>query len=207
MEDFHRRSITTSRHLAGANAFRISDCDYASPHQAIGVDHEDWEPEPQTEPSQPEWDNQSVRTVVDSNHLSPYSSAAMHRPGSTTSLSSTLGPLDSPRRLPAGDRRSDASGPDYFALRPSEANTPAGTPPESPGNYGDFLSRANKQIARDQRHVPDPFLDEPVAPNRPFNNHNRLSSVESISSIMDEKGASSPLNKAIASVNWLLWTL
>ncbi|KAJ7777588.1 modular protein with glycoside hydrolase family 13 and glycosyltransferase family 5 domains [Mycena maculata] len=62
--------------------------------------------------------------------------------------------------------------------------------------YDNFLERANRTIAWDQRHAPDPFLDA-SAQARPFASH-RISSASSISSIVDEK-ASSPLNKAIAS--------
>lgn len=42
--------------------------------------------------------------------------------------------------------------------------------PSSPAtaNYGDFLSRANKLIAKDQCHVGDPFLAGTAAPPRPF---------------------------------------
>ena len=63
--------------------------------------------------------------------------------------------------------------------------------------YGSFLDRANRTIARDGRHAPDPFLE---APFRPFGIHNG-SSVESIATIVDEK-PNSPLNKAMASVSY-----
>jgi len=93
------------------------------------------------------------------------------------------------------------TGEDYFS-QCTVSELGEGTP--SGDDYQDFLSRANRRIAREQWHVPDPFLDgENMAPNRPFGAHNRISSAESISSIMDEKGASSPLNKAIASVRLL----
>jgi alpha-1,3-glucan synthase len=98
------------------------------------------------------------------------------------------------------DRASVASdmSEDYFSQR--RGSTMTGSPGAAPQDYGHFLDRANKQIARDKKHVPDPFLEPGMAaPNRPFGPHSRVSSVESISSIVDEK-QNSPLNKAIASV-------
>ena len=78
-----------------------------------------------------------------------------------------------------------------------------GTPTtESPnGGYENFLFRANKTIAKDQRHAPESFLDSAVAaPRKPFSEHSWNSSRDSIASIVEEKSAS-PLNKAIASVS------
>lgn len=197
-EDFHRRSITTSRALAGEMAFRTSDCDASGGPVAANLDHDDWDPVHQAEPSQPDWDAQSIRTVNSPNHLSP-GGPTLRRPASSASLASTLAPGQyDPNRA--------SSDTDYFSQphgssSENGASPFADTPTPGSAGYGDFLSRANRQIARDQRHVPDPFLDDtPVAPNRPFGAHSRVSSVESITSIMDEKGASSPLNKAIASV-------
>ncbi|OBZ75598.1 Cell wall alpha-1,3-glucan synthase mok13 [Grifola frondosa] len=187
MEDFHRRSITISRSVAGANAWRPSDGGSPGGH-AIG-EHEDWDPEDQAYPSQPDWDARSVNE-------SPRISA----PGSPGQWSQeTLTPVEShlaaPRLLGPDDRRgsfstdvSDNEG-DYFA-----PNRPTS---DARQDFGNFLERANRTIARDQKHVPDPFLDA-SAPTRPFGAHSRASSVESIASIVDEK-QNSPLNKAIAS--------
>lgn len=193
MEDFHRRSINVSRGLAGANAFRTSDCDGALPRMAYGNDDEDWNPAVQPEPTQPNWDAQSTNNGL----LTPGSH--IPRVSSSGSVSSIGTAMDSSQ---GGHRGSTAEG-DYFSQRTRIGSELGENTPGSGGeeDYGNFLSRANRRIAREQRHVPDPFLDEEnVAPNRPFGAHNRVSSVESISSIMDEKGASSPLNKAIASV-------
>lgn len=195
MEDFHRRSINTSRHLAGANAFRASDCDGALPRMVYGNDDEDWTPAAQSEPTQPNWDAQSSNNQ----YLTP--GGPVPRVGSSGSISSIGTAMDSPR----GNRGSvaSASGEDYFSQR-TRIGSELGEAPAPGEDYQDFLSRANRRIAREQRHVPDPFLDgENLPPNRPFGAHNRISSAESISSIMDEKGASSPLNKAIASVRLL----
>ena len=75
-----------------------------------------------------------------------------------------------------------------------------GTPGTPQQEYGNFLDRANRQIARDKKNVPDPFLEPGMAPPRPFGAHSRVSSVKSISSIVDEK-QNSPLNKAVATVS------
>ena len=75
-----------------------------------------------------------------------------------------------------------------------------GTPPQ---DCGHFLDYTNRQIARDKKRVPDPFLGPGISPpNRPFGAHSRISSVGSTSSIVDGK-QNSPLNKAIAPVSFL----
>lgn len=71
--------------------------------------------------------------------------------------------------------------------------------------YDNFLAAANRQFAKSSgdRNAPDPYFDHRMsqdstnfAPSRPFTAHSRVSSFDSISSIVDEKG-SSPLNKAM----------
>lgn len=183
MEDFHRRSINISRGLAGANAFRTSDCDGGN-GRAI-ADHDDWNPEFQAHPTQPNWDAQSVNEI-------PRSPGPPGSPGQWSQ--DTLTPGGAPPRLvPDGNRASfttDAGSDNesgYFTQNP-----------DGQQNFGNFLEKANRTIAKDHKHAPDPFLD--AAPARPFGAHSRASSVESIASIVDEK-ANSPLNKAIASVN------
>lgn len=194
-EDFHKRSIGASRHVAGPNAWRSTDGDTAG-HQPI-AEIEDWNPVFQADPSQPDWDRNSY---LESAHGSPRNVT----PGSPGNWSSdTLPPpqagdayLAAPTRpKPDGSRSSVGSdmSEDYFA---HARGSPYGSTPQE---YGHFLDRANRQIAKDQKHVPDPFLDPGVLqPNRPFGAHSRVSSVESIASIVDEK-QNSPLNKAIAS--------
>lgn len=153
-------------------------------------DTDDWDPVTQIYPSQPEWDNHSVME-------SPRAGNAGH-PGQWSQETLAVGNdnfLSVPRIVTDGQRNSvDSSNePDYFShSRGSTADTPQG--------YNGFLERANRTIAKDQRQVPDPFLDGAPAPNKPFGGHSRVSSVESISSIVDEK-SNSPLNKAIASVS------
>lgn len=74
-------------------------------------------------------------------------------------------------------------------------------------SYDNFLAAANRQFSKQSggRNAPDPYFDQrnPTmgAPSRPFSMHSRVSSFDSISSIVDEKGASSPLNKAMESVS------
>jgi alpha-1,3-glucan synthase len=105
------------------------------------------------------------------------------------------------------DRASVASdiSEDYFAQRrDSTINGSPGTFSTPQQDYRHFLDRVNRQIARDKKHVPDPFLDPGMAaPNLPFGAYSHVSSVESISSIVGEK-QNSPLKKAIASVSFLI---
>lgn len=171
MEDFHKRSIGNSRNLAGANAWRESDCDGGGLRPMADTD--DWNPVTQAHPTQPEWDARSINDPQ------------VHTPGSPAQWSQ--------ENLPSGasDGRFQE---DYFARSPG-----VDAPGPNTAGYNSFLERANKTIAKDQRNVPDPFLDPGLAPSRPFGAHSRVSSVESISSIVDEK-SNSPLNKAIASV-------
>ncbi|WVQ79175.1 hypothetical protein IAT38_001271 [Cryptococcus sp. DSM 104549] len=81
-----------------------------------------------------------------------------------------------------------------------------GRDPGAAQSYDNFLAAANRQFAESSggRNAPDPFLDHRAStasgtstPERPFTMHSRVSSFDSISSIVDEKGAS-PLNKAMA---------
>ncbi|KAI0341602.1 glycoside hydrolase family 13 and glycosyltransferase family 5 domain-containing protein [Trametopsis cervina] len=182
MEDFHRRSINISRSIAGANAFRASDCDGGS-GRAI-ADHDDWNPEFQAQPTQPNWDAQSINEI-------PRSPGPPGSPGQWSN--DTLTPGGPPRLIGSGNRGSFTTDAGSDTESGYFNDTPRA---ETAQDYGNFLERANRTIAKDQKHVPDPFLD--AAPSRPFGAHSRASSVESIASIVDEK-QNSPLNKAIAS--------
>jgi alpha-1,3-glucan synthase len=84
--------------------------------------------------------------------------------------------------------------------RPSEDGS-VSSQGSSVEGYEDFLERANRTFAKRHRNVPDPFLE--TNPARPFGNHSRISSTESISSIVDEK-YNSVLNKANATVGYLI---
>ncbi|KAF8625783.1 hypothetical protein AX15_005173 [Amanita polypyramis BW_CC] len=175
IEDFHRRSITTSRSAGGTNAWRPSDGGDRRTQPLPETD--DWNPESLAHPTQPEWDGHSAFDTPN------------HSPGHWSQ--ETLAP-----RLPHNDgsARQSYVSDDYFSAHSRNASTTD----LNDGGYNEFLEKANKAIARDQRHAPDPFLDGNPVPTRPFGSHSRVSSVESISSIVDEK-SNSPLNKAIAS--------
>ena len=202
MEDFHKRSINTSRTMAGNNAWRPSDCEVQPTMQAVAVESEDWNPVYQAEPTQPDWDARSVNSDV----------SRMHTPNTPGQWSqTTLAPeqqyLAAPPRITVdehgrrGSFSTDISDNDDYFTRSRAASID--TRNDGQG-FDNFLTRVNRQIAKEQKHIPDPFLDAAsAAPSRPFGGHSRVQSMESISSIVDEK-ASSPLNKAIASVSGLL---
>ena len=129
---------------------------------------------------------------------------------------STLAPYDQrseflaapPRVLGDEHRRGSFSSDvsetiDYFSARGDRSFDTRSSPgtPQSAQNTGkgfdSFLTRTNRQIAKEQRHVGDPFRDSAhAAPNKPFGQHSRILSVESIASVVDEK-SDSPLNKAL----------
>jgi alpha-1,3-glucan synthase len=196
-EDFHSRSINASRSIAGPKAWRKTDGE-SGPLRPIAY-HDDWNPVYQADPSQPDWDRQSYMSSPRTGGGSIPGSPDVMTPGTGTDSF-----LQAPHRRNPDSRASISSdmSEDYFTQRHgSTINGSPGTPQQ---DYGKFLDRANRQIARDKKHVPDPFLEPGMAPpNRPFGSHSRVSSVESISSIVDEK-QNSPLNKAIASVGFLV---
>ena len=186
MEDFHKRSINNSRSIAGANAWRESDCDGGGLRPMADTD--DWNPVTQAHPTQPDWDTRSIND-----------NPQIHTPGSPGQwIQEVLTPTGDSSQVRLHDPRTAYSndGDDYFTRqRGSMVDTQEG--------YNGFLERANKTISKDQKHAPDPFLEGGLAPNRPFGAHSRVSSVESISSNVEDK-SKSPLNKAIASVYLLI---
>ncbi|KAF8522241.1 glycoside hydrolase family 13 and glycosyltransferase family 5 protein [Hysterangium stoloniferum] len=170
MEDFHRRSISTSRGVAGVDAWRPAD----GRSQNLG-------PNVGPEGEVAFWD-------------SGVPAASISRDGSPVrrsreALNDQDDLLTAPRRPRRGSFSTDVSEDE--STRHSRDGT------EGRPDFGGFLARANRQIAKDQRHVADPFLSTTPVLNRPFGLHSRASSVESIASIVDEK-TDSPLNKAIA---------
>lgn len=178
MEDFHRRSITTSRSVAGAEAWRPSDGRVAYSDNVEGMQVEFWDPETASIRS-----HQATRIPDDPFAPGPFN------PDASAVPDTLMPPSIRPRRE---SFNTDVSDEDYFTSRHGHE--------EQPQNFGNFLNKVNRQVARDQRHVGDPFLNANEASlSRPFGAHSRVSSVESIASIVDEK-ADSPLNKAIATV-------
>lgn len=206
MEDFHSRSIIESRNLAGANAWRESDCQEPLPKPEL--EPEDWTPEHQDDPSRPDWASSTIGSARGSTggheSLDPPSIGSIRHVHSQSSERSPLASTQClvPRRFDSGSASTDHSdSEDSISRSRSLDNSGVVTPPEAQivGPYSDFLARANKQIAREQKHLGDPFLENTNALHKPFaGRHSRLSSVESISSIMEEK-SDSPLNQAIAS--------
>ncbi|KAF9069108.1 modular protein with glycoside hydrolase family 13 and glycosyltransferase family 5 domains [Rhodocollybia butyracea] len=176
MEDFHRRSIIASRDVAGADAWRESDCDGGIGGLRPMAETDDWNPVNVAQPSQPAWDQRSG--------LASPMGSPMGSPGLNNSMDTLTDPANAPPRL----------------LHPGDDGDSSSHTSNETDNYDDFLNRANRVIARDQRHAPDPFLD--VAdfkhPSRPFSGHSRVSSSSSIADVADEH-SSSVLNKAIAS--------
>ena len=177
-EDFHKRSINASRRLAGSDAWRKSDGDVGGmvPVQHVG----DWDPVQQVDPVRPAWGD--PESLMDSPGL---------RSANPSQDNIAAGqPLLTPPR--SGNRNSFAS------------DTPGDSPYRnsfaSPQQYNTFLEKANRQVARRNQNVPDPFMDQGRSSlgARPYSQYatgSRLSSVESIAAIVDEK-QNSPLNKA-----------
>lgn len=186
MEDFHSRSVLTSRGVAAENAWRPSDGQMQ--HVAIpGLETDDWNPEEVSELTHPAWDARS-------GHSSPANgSPGPGSPGQWSQDTLTAQDyLSAPRMRRRGSFSTDVSEDDYYSHSRESTD-------HRQEEYGGFLARANRQIAKDQKHVADPFLDANPAPTRPFGQHSRASSVESIASIVDEK-SDSPLNKAMTTV-------
>lgn len=115
-----------------------------------------------------------------------------------------------PAKYIGGNPYSPNNGDIYEDDEHSEANSTAANSfaqrgPAAGQSYDNFLAAANRQIAKQTKGSRDPFMERRQSsdslglnsPSRPFTAHSRQSSFDSISSIMDEKGASSPLNKAI----------
>ncbi|KAF8550287.1 glycoside hydrolase family 13/glycosyltransferase family 5 protein [Imleria badia] len=184
MEDMHRRSIQSSRRLAGPNAWRESDCGIVG--SRVMDDTDDWNPVREGIPAQPEWD------------VSSSTSSPRHRPispaHSQTSTPNDETFLVAPPRLGdpgSSSHHSDQSDDEYASV--SRRSVATGSRQE----FDDFLEKANKAIAQEQRNVPDPFLQVETPP-RPFGPHSRRPSSESIATLAEEK-ANSPLNKAVNS--------
>lgn len=157
MEDFHKRSIVTSRHLAGDDAWRESDC--SIPTRRPDLEAEDWTPEMQPDPSRPEWANGSLgssrsSTFGDSQHTPSLRHMALYSSDSSPlNGSRTLSPNLTLGRSSISTDMSEGSA----IVHPAKTLlTPPDLEPNEP--YGEFLARANRQIAREHKHLGDPFL-------------------------------------------------
>ena len=178
-EDFHKRSINASRRIAGSDAWRQADGDMRGmlPVQHVG----DWDPVQQEGPSRPAWDQEGQMNTPD--------------PRSTNVSQENLA-VGQPLLTPPPNRdsfASDMSGD--TAYRNSVA---------SQQQYNTFLERANRQFAQQNQNAPDPFMEQnrsslSARPYSQYSTTSRISSVESIATIVDEK-QNSPLNKAMETV-------
>ena len=177
-EDFHKRSINASRRHAGHEAWRKTDGDTSGmiPIQHVG----DWDPVHQDEPNRPSWGDQE--SLVDH--------SSMRSPNPSQETLTVGQPLLTPNR--------DSWGSDI------SSNTLNRNSFASQQQYNTFLERANRQFAHQNQGAPDPFMEQGRSSlgARPFSQYStssRLSSVESIATIVDEK-QNSPLNKATDTV-------
>ncbi|KAG8847333.1 Cell wall alpha-1,3-glucan synthase ags1 [Serendipita sp. 411] len=165
------------------------------------LESEDWTPVPQDDPVKPDWASSTVQSTRNSSSIETQNpSTIRHIP----SHSSERSPLSTPRFLAADSRQSSGyhSDSDESLGRPRSVETSGVMTPSDEHSrepFGDFLSRANRQIARERRNIGDPFLEGATTLQKPFlGRHSRFSSAESFASIMDEK-SDSPLNQAMAS--------
>ena len=178
-EYIHSRSITASRSIAGAKVRR-------PPNGESGLlrpipDHDDWNPVHQADPSQLDWDQQS--------YMNSPRMGGRSIPGSPLMTPRTgTDPFLRALRMRSPERASVASDMSEDCFAQQRGSTTNGSPGMPQQDYGHFLDRPNQQIARDEKHVLDPFLEPGMAhPSRPFGSHSRVSSIESISSIVDEE--------------------
>lgn len=178
-EDFHKRSIHASRRHAGADAWRRSDGDARG--LAVVEHFGDWDTIHQEEPSRPSWgDQESLMGTpsLQSGNLSQ-ENLAVGQPPFTTSYRDSI----------ASDISSDSTHRNSAAPQQQ---------------YNTFLERANRQFAQQNQGIPDPFQEQgrtslSARPYSQYSTASRLSSVESIATIVDEK-PNSPLNKATETV-------
>jgi alpha-1,3-glucan synthase len=171
-EDFHKRSVTASRSIASANAWRPSDGDGVT----VAAHADGWSPMPQELLLRSEWQHSSA--WLQDSPTSPGSPGQWSKETGTPSGDQSLLP---PRQLYGASQSSE------------EGNVRSTSSPDRPQVFNRFLERANRTITRDQRHASDPGLEYNLT--RVFGSHSRALSVDSIASILDEKQYS-PLNKA-----------
>ncbi|KAL7416221.1 putative alpha-1,3-glucan synthase [Mrakia frigida] len=224
MEIFQKKAIRASRKGAGTHAYDYSDYvapSAPSPNRQYGD---------ATRIERAEWSNRSPMdhpqaTYGEDGSSSPHGSPEIMDPFDANARFDGDAPR-SPRRFGGSDYGGSQDSQHSSDLSRSESDedryprTPSeyGNPPrltdlereagDRSSSYANFLSSANKQIARQAGTTKDPFFSSQgsireedggalTAPSRPFTVHSRRSSHSSISSIVDEHGSSSPLNKAM----------
>ena len=188
-EDFHKKSIHASRKIAGPEAWKKSDGDMLGmiPVQHVG----DWDPVQKDDPARPGWGGDQ-ESLMDSPNLR---SANPSQENLAVAQPLLAPPVTGNRESVASDMSGDT------AYRNSVA---------SQQQYNTFLERANRQFARQNQNAPDPFMEpgRSTLTPRPFSQYSstsRISSVESIATIVDEK-QNSPLNRATETVRECLPT-
>ncbi|KAF5383371.1 hypothetical protein D9757_008431 [Collybiopsis confluens] len=183
IEDFHRRSITMSRNLAGENAWRPTDGDLYYEPQPV-PDAEEWHAQ---EESTSDVGMMRGRSGFDSSGSSGRASVEALVPVTNEPIDLFSDPRD--------HRFSYASDAEEDLTTALDGVSGAET---HPTEYENFLERVNRMVARDRRRIPDPFLDGASTSMSRLGGHSRTGSSESIASIVESK-SDSPLNKVIAS--------
>lgn len=217
-EILQKRSIRASRKEAGSHAYDYSD--YAPPAHVsrditygdpTQIERQEWMQRPAMADPHATFETGSIRNAPEVND--PYDPSRTYdndvhpRPRRFGDDDGSL------RGSPSASEYHDSP---YFEDDGHPAYPQHGDAPsfermagDRSSSYDHFLDSANRQIARQQRGAQDPFFtassrgsiaddgSDLVAPNRPFTMHSRRSSAASISSIVDEHGSSSPLNKAM----------
>jgi len=181
MEEFHCRSITTSRSLAGSEAWHPSDGQRET-FKELELEEENWDPEASTSRT-----HQEIRIPDDPFAPGSFNPDALCPPEM----------LISRGRPQRGSFNTDISNDNYF---PNHSRYGS----EELSSFSGFLSKANWQFTENQRYVGDPFLN-PTASclSLHFGRYSPMSSRDSIASTVDEsieRAANSPLNKAIVTV-------
>ena len=220
IEMFQKKSIRASRKGAGSHAYDYSDYvppTAPAPDRTYGdltrIERIDWSNRPPMDHPQAQYGNDGSSTARGAPEVhDPYDpNASDHGDDNAHPSPNRFGGSDfgSPHGSPNASEYNDD---EYFA--DGHPNMPRGDFEREAGDrsssYANFLASANKQIARQAGNTRDPFFDGNAsrsslvddggalaAPSRPFTMHSRVSSHSSISSIVDEHGSSSPLNKAM----------
>jgi alpha-1,3-glucan synthase len=194
IEDFHKRSIIASRYLAGDNALR--ELEYDVRMAGLLASLGDYNPSILSRPSHPA---SVINCKVDSTR-EPNGLGTQPRAG--------LSPVASEQQMQETSRQSDDDQhPSESASRPiysingsidghGQFSFPTSDVPLS--SYGEFLQKANRTIIHAKKL--GPAFSPAITPAGSLHSDSRLSSVESIAFIVEQK-PNSHLNHAIASVS------
>lgn len=219
IEVFQKKAIRASRKGAGSHAYDYSD--YVPPRQVAQQDRQYGDP---TQIERIDWSNRPPMDHPQASYGGDSDALGRHAPEVHDPFAPDVDQMAPGARRYASDSASHIDSPSaseyndspYFDDDPARAYGDA--PPhdfeqaagDRSSSYANFLASANRQIARGN-NARDPFFSSGAsgrgsftddggvlqAPTRPFTMHSRVSSHSSISSIVDEHGSSSPLNKAM----------